>query len=265
MAPTRALPPRGVLRPAAAASRVRLELLPPAPDLACVVERHWVLSWDLEGEPPHVQHALPHPCVNIAFEPARHGVYGIPRRRVTRALTGTGVVVGTRLRAGGLSVYSDMPASALTGTVASLTEVLGPPGAELATAVLAAGGPRERLATVEAFLRTHLRPLASGALLAQRAVDDIASAPPGTTTAAVARARGVSPRTLQRVFSRYVGVGPKWVLARRRIHDAAERIAADPGVDLGRLALDLGYSDQAHFANDFRALIGRPPSAYRAA
>ena len=33
-------------------------------------------------------------------------------------------------------------------------------------------------------------------------------------------------------------------------------------VDLGFLARDLGYFDQAHFARDFRAAVGRPPAAY---
>jgi AraC-like DNA-binding protein len=32
---------------------------------------------------------------------------------------------------------------------------------------------------------------------------------------------------------------------------------------LSELAQNLGYCDQAHFANDFRKRIGLPPAAYR--
>jgi AraC-like DNA-binding protein len=39
----------------------------------------------------------------------------------------------------------------------------------------------------------------------------------------------------------------------------------DPDVDLARLALELGYADQAHFRNDFHARTGRTPAAYLAA
>src|SRR5690606_19493859 len=39
------------------------------------------------------------------------------------------------------------------------------------------------------------------------------------TVGAVADRHGVTARTLQRLFTRYVGVGPKWVLARYRMHD----------------------------------------------
>jgi AraC-like DNA-binding protein len=80
--------------------------------------------------------------------------------------------------------------------------------------------------------------------------------------AELAARHGVSQRTLQRLFRDHVGVGPKWVLKRYRMHEAAERIAAGEADDLGRLALDLGYFDQAHFTRDFGAQIGRSPAAY---
>ncbi len=37
---------------------------------------------------------------------------------------------------------------------------------------------------------------------------------------------GCSKRTLQRLFREYVGVTPKWVLQRIRLHEAAERMAS---------------------------------------
>src|SRR5690606_34247093 len=72
----------------------------------------------------------------------------------------------------------------------------------------------------------------------------------------------LSKRTLQRIFSRYVGVSPKWVIKRYRLHDAAEQLAGGQVVDLARLAGDLGYFDQAHFIKDFKAIIGKSPLAY---
>ena len=53
----------------------------------------------------------------------------------------------------------------------------------------------------------------------------------------------VPPRTLQRLFRRYVGVGPKWVLKRLRIHRAAERLTATSPPRWTELALELGYYD----------------------
>jgi transcriptional regulator GlxA family with amidase domain len=73
---------------------------------------------------------------------------------------------------------------------------------------------------------------------------------------------GIGIRRLQRLFATYAGVTPKWVIQRSRLHEAVERLDQGGHVDLGFLARDLGYFDQAHFARDFRASVGRPPTAY---
>ena len=75
---------------------------------------------------------------------------------------------------------------------------------------------------------------------------------------------GYSKRTLQRLFREYVGVTPKWVLDRIRLHEAAERMA-DGGADWASMALDLGYFDQAHFIKAFKAVVGRSPADYAGA
>jgi AraC-like DNA-binding protein len=37
----------------------------------------------------------------------------------------------------------------------------------------------------------------------------------------------------------------------------------DPRATLATVAVDLGYSDQAHLANEFRSVLGLTPGAYR--
>jgi AraC-like DNA-binding protein len=81
----------------------------------------------------------------------------------------------------------------------------------------------------------------------------------------VAREFGSSSRSLQRVFPTYVGVGPKWMIRLYRIKEAAARIEDGKLTTWADLALRLGYADQAHFVNDFRRIIGRPPARYAGA
>ena len=71
-----------------------------------------------------------------------------------------------------------------------------------------------------------------------------------------------SVRTTQRVFRRYVGVPVKWVLCRYRLQQAALEIESSPTVDFADLAVRLGWYDQAHFINDFRAMLGSTPGEY---
>jgi transcriptional regulator GlxA family with amidase domain len=96
---------------------------------------------------------------------------------------------------------------------------------------------------VESFLRRRLQPLEPGARLVQEVIDGMLATPHDTTGAQLAARHGVV-RTLQRLF---------------------RRMLIDPDVDLARLALELGYADQAHFGNDFHAPTGRTPAAYLAA
>jgi AraC-like DNA-binding protein len=78
----------------------------------------------------------------------------------------------------------------------------------------------------------------------------------------LAAEEGVSPRSLQRLFAAHVGVSPKWVILRYRIHEALERAETEREIDWAELATELGYSDQAHLTRDFTATIGVPPTAY---
>ncbi len=78
-----------------------------------------------------------------------------------------------------------------------------------------------------------------------------------------AQTLSVSPRTLQRLAHRYVGISPSAIIRRRRLQEAAKRIREDPSADLAALAADLGYADHAHLTKDFRVVLAFSPSSYR--
>lgn len=73
---------------------------------------------------------------------------------------------------------------------------------------------------------------------------------------------GLGRRTLQRMFLRYAGVSPTWVLRRYRLLEAAEAVREGQQVSWAEVAAGLGYADQAHLIRDFRAAIGQTPAAY---
>ena len=122
--------------------------------------------------------------------------------------------------------------------------------------------PDAKIALTEAFLRARMPAPDPEVDLVQAVVVDMLAVDPGSSVQEVARRHAVSTRTLQRLFRRHVGVGPKWVLRRYRLQEAAEQLAAGERSDWTRLALDLGYFDHAHFIRDFRAVVGRSPAEY---
>jgi AraC-like DNA-binding protein len=252
---------RGILQPEQGAAQFDLTRTPPSPDLADVIDRHWVVRWDLHGRPPFRQAILPHPCVHIVFEPSGPAVYGIANGQTSHLLQDAGEAVGIKFLPGAFSPFSALPATELTGRVVSFGEALGPDGDALARAT---GTAEERIARVEEFLRERRGEPDAGVQTVVAAAATMRSGAVDLRVADVAAEHGLSVRTLQRLFRAHVGVTPKWVLQRYRLHEAAERIAAGEATDLAALAVDLGYFDQAHFGNDFRRYVGVPPAAYAA-
>jgi len=255
---------RGILRPEAIGRVFSLRRTPPAADLAHLIERHWVVRWDLGDRPPHRQEVVTHPCVNLVFEPHGAAVFGVQRRRDSRVLRGSGWAVGVKFRPGGFSGFLTRPVHEITDRAVSLRDAFGADGDRLAREAARHDEPAAKTALAEAFLRERMPPPDAEVDLVQEVVVDMLDVDPGTTVAEIAKRHAVSTRTLQRLFRRHVGVGPKWVLRRYRLQEAAEQLAAGERSDWTRLALDLGYFDHAHFIRDFRAVVGRSPAEYEA-
>jgi AraC-like DNA-binding protein len=235
----------------------------PAPELSDYIERHWAVRWTLEPGASFTQQLLPHPCVNLVSETGSVAVHGMPATRARHRLEGSGIAVGTKFRPGAFSAFVDVQAPALVGRSFQLTALFGPAGRELERRLLSPGPKVDaHIAEVEAFLRRRiLRPDARRRLV-HEVVADMLEVHASLTVSTLARRHGVSARTLQRLFREYIGVGPKWVLKRYRVHEAAERIAAGEASDAARLAAELGYFDQSHLIRDFTAQVGLSPGRY---
>ena len=255
----------GVLHAAAAAARFTLNRYPPPADLAPFVDFCWVLRWDLRGQPPHEQKILPHPNVNLAFEAAGTAVYGVDRKLFTRRLSGAGRALGVRFRPGGFRPFCSEPILRMNDRVVPAAAIFGP-AAEAAGKVVMADGADDDTMTAAAAGLLRGREPAADPVVGQVAglVGRIAADPGLRRVAQLAEVSGLPERRLQRLFAEYVGVSPKWVMRRARLHEAALRAEADgaAAVDWALLAADLGYADQAHLTRDFTATLGVPPSRY---
>jgi AraC-like DNA-binding protein len=252
--------PRGVLRRLAVGEFAHGRVEPP-PDLADRIEHFWSVRWNLEGLPSQVQETLPHPNVHLVIEPGTADAWGVHTGRWKRVLAGRSMAFGIKFRPGafrpllGRAVASianaSIPAGALFGADADALDEL-----------LLCDGDEAAAALASAFLRPRLPALDAHALLAGRIVDSAVDDLELHAAEALARRFDMSLRALQRLFNDYVGVGPKWVIKRYRMHEAVARVQAGEPVSWAALAQDLGYFDQAHFIADFRKLVGRTPADY---
>ncbi|MEV4679209.1 helix-turn-helix domain-containing protein [Streptomyces kurssanovii] len=278
---------RGIVEARELFARVRFRRREPASALRPYLEHYWLIDWDLAE--PYASHVVPHPSVNVVFqryddEPAHAEVAGIGLELFTHKLSGRGRVCGVQFRPGGFRPFApDRPVSDWTGQRLPFGDVLLPGRDEktLRTAAHSVVDPEDedaRVAALDTFL-LGLEPRPDPrAEHAMELVERVRTDRSVRRVSQLAEAAGLSARSLQRLFAGWVGVGPKWVILRYRIHEALERAeqadeqtgvptgaaAGRPagGVDWAALADDLGYSDQAHLVRDFTATVGVPPSAY---
>ena len=253
---------RGVLRPDLAAARFQLARHEPSALLAPFVDYYWIVRWDLRGQRPHEQTILPHPNVNLVFEASGAGIYGVDRALFVRVLSGRGQALGVRFRAGCFRPFWQAPISQLSDRVVPAARLFGPPAEKTRLAVMSAGTDAEMTGYATALLRSALPPRDPVAEQAAGLVDLITSDPLLRRVDQLSSRCGLPVRRLQRLFADYVGVSPKWVMRRARLHEAAERADSGEDVDWAGLAFDLGYADQAHLTRDFSAAIGVPPTRY---
>jgi len=257
-------PPRGVLKTAAANhQRYRHERYHPSPDLDPYVEHYWAVEWDLRGQAPERAETLPHPSVHMVFEQdGRSRIRGAARAKFSRLLEDKGGVFAVKFTPGGFYPFVGVPVSRFSDTTLSLHDVFGAEGDDLDRAVLAESEDLSRITVIEDFLRARRPEPDENVTRVTEIVYAVAKDRGILKAQDLVDRYGVNKRTLQRLFARYVGVSPKWVIQRYRLHEAAEQLVAGGTISQATIAMNLGYSDQAHFVQDFKAIVGVSPAAY---
>lgn len=237
----------------------------PSPDLGDLVRRYWVPVWSVPPGQEAPQRVLQYPVALLIVTDAYARFTGVARGISTTTLTGDGWGVGVLFQPAAGFLVSGGSMARWTDRHVELGELLGPDGSRLAGEVRAAmardphaeSSHRAALDVVEGYLRPLL-PVDDEGLLVNGLVAHVEEQPEVTRVAHLCDRFAMSERALQRLTSRRLGITPKWLIQRRRLHEAAERLRRGD-VDLAGLAAELGYADQAHLTRDVRTVTGWTP------
>jgi AraC-like DNA-binding protein len=124
--------------------------------------------------------------------------------------------------------------------------------------------PAARLQCLEGFLCERFGGRLSRHGLVDFALDHFQRAPGASTVQDVARSIGWSERRFSQVFREQVGFSPKAWTRILRFQRTVQQLHAGVDVPWAEMALDCGYYDQSHFANEFRAFSGIDATTYSA-
>ncbi len=250
------------------------ELRPPL-QLRDVVECIWFMSGatPTRTEPERI---LPDGCVEIVFnladpfrqlrtaapatQPREMLVAAIPEHMLIKP-TGSIDLVGIRLRPGGVSALVNDAINGIGDVTAYLHDLDHRLPRFLAEQLAATSGHRGRYHLVNDALRRVARPERVDARVVW-ATRCLRRAKGRLPIDAVGREMGISTRTLERLFQRHVGLGPKKLSRIYRIQSVVRAVTAGQSDPWRLLALRAGYFDESHFVRDFQSVAGVTPGKF---
>jgi AraC-like DNA-binding protein len=233
----------------------------PPQELSDWIEHFWLESWRVKTNAIETRELLPHPCVQLALMPDRSRIYGVQLGRFVRRYKGSGRIFGVKFRPGAFYPFFRKPVSSITDTSIAAIHVF-PTASAIEQTLFDCRNPEDMATMAAKFLCAILPPPDPDTTFVHRIVETIISNREVTRVHHLVSRFNATERTLQRLFQRYVGASPRWVIKRYRAYEAIDHLHDPRPLPLAALAQDLGYFDQAHFANDFKSSIGWAPSEY---
>ncbi len=247
-----------------------IDRYPPEPELAELVRRFWIPVWNCPPEQPSTQQVLQYPICLAVVSNSYARFYGVMSGLSTTVLEGRGWAVGVMFQPAAGYLISGGSVARLTDRFIDLTQVphLDGPGLTGSIRQVMAPNPSDSAAHRAAArlmseqLQSYLPIDAEGRMI-NELVASVEESPQLRLVGQLCAQFGLTERSLQRLTQRRLGLSPKWLILRRRLHEAADRLRAEE-VDLAGIAAELGYADQTHLTRDFRRVTGWTPGAFAA-
>jgi AraC-like DNA-binding protein len=167
-------------------------------------------------------------------------------------------LVAVEFKVGGAAAFFPMPLSEACDRVIELHDLWGRDGSVFRERLCGASTPTDKFGVLEAVLLKHVvRPQDPAIAAAISTLDD------GLSVVEARSQVSLLPKTFVRRFRERVGLAPKRFSRVRRLQRIVGAVHGAVRVDWCMVAVEHGYTDQAHLIHDFRDLTGMTPTAYR--
>lgn len=258
-----------------------LERIPDAP-LNGFVRSLWYAQ--ASGMDHSRERVLPSGCVQVILNLAREYLLDCPEGRADQRMP-SALVVGARsvyeiidtsdmadligivFEPGGFGIFAGDAVDLFSNRSTGLEEVWGLSARGLRDRLRELPTPESRMRCLEAFLADRIAPRITRhgpwrSAEVSFALQHFAHAPAIATVQETARRIGWSERRFSQVFREEVGLTPKTWCRVQRFQRAVQQLHSGVDVPWAELALECGYYDQSHFANEFRAFSGIDATTY---
>lgn len=168
--------------------------------------------------------------------------------------------VELELDAGGSLALFGVPARALEGQAVPLEDLWGDAAVVFGQRLAEAKGDHGRVHLAQAIIAERAGNLTAPPVV-RAALDRMRKSAGQLQVRTLADELGVSERRLEQLFHQHVGLTPKASCRVARFQRVIDRLASPRDrTSWAELALEAGFVDQSHLANDVRALTGLSPT-----
>ena len=239
----------------------RLRRYVPDTPLANLIEQYWLVNWQLKNGQEHVQRNLPDPNFHLTFDGLGVKLIGPVSKVYQYPMAASGFVIGVKFNAGALNVLLDGPASDYVDKELSASKYFGSGVIDIFETRADGMTDEMIVSALNKFLVRFVEPVTAKQTQVAVLLDCIKNSGEIYTVASLAQRADLSVRTLQRLFNQYIGLSPKWLLRKYRLHDALDELEANT-LTMVELATQLEYTDQSHLIRDFKDMLGMSPAQY---
>ena len=242
---------------------MRFATVAPCAALAPFISCFWTLSCvDATGSAPI--RTLPDGSVDVMFDlsvASRPEAYVTGVRRQSQMVIHVGRVelLGIRFRSGAAAPLLSVSLDALGEVRQPLDPLLARDERSLTDQLAECRTTGARVDVIERFL---LARLGGGSVDTRilRALRDVVVSSGSVSVEELARRSGASVRNLDRLFRHWVGLPPKQFGRIVRFQSVLASLRTSRAPDWGRVAVELGYSDQSHLIHEFAGFSGMTPA-----
>jgi AraC-like DNA-binding protein len=257
---------------------IYLEHIPAAPLSHCV-RSLWYAR--VLNSPNSHERVLPTGRVQVILNLARDFLLDLPEGQPPKSMAPSLIVgarstyeivdtsdmadlIGIVFQPGGFAPFVSDSVDLFSNRNIGLEDAWGEPARALRDRLRELLTPTARLRYLEQFLLHRFTSRLSRNPIVDYALKSFHREPGLATVREVARSTGWSERRFSQVFREQVGFSPKAWTRILRFQRAVQRLHAGVEIPWAEMALECGYYDQSHFANEFRAFSGVDATTYSA-
>lgn len=255
-------PITGVLHQGQSAEQYQLRRYFPDAALAELIEQFWLVDWDLRGKATHIQQNLPDPNFHLVINTGTVTLLGPVSKSYSYEMQGKGQIIGVKFALGALAERLNFKPADFIDQQLKAEQIFDMDTSRLLSELSAANSDQQRVAILQSSFRPFaIVPSVQGARV-QQLVSLIKLQSDITRVELLSERSNLSVQAIQRCFRQYLGITPKWLIRKYRLHQALQ-LLEQQSVEVADLVEALGYTDQSHLICDFKEFLGVTPTAYK--